>query len=256
MAVPDLSRPESPRPWFDDDVRAVQRAFDVAVQSNRTLGRLVTDLKAAGARAVVFGGWVRDHLASRALRRTVLPADIDLVVEGISRARLYDLLPRGTSINAFNGFVCANDEFKMDVWCVQDTYTLAKRSLPFDVHLLPRTTVFTVESVIFKPEQWWRAPAIIDGGLADALRIGEINLAGGEIRFPAFQIGRALQYSEKLGLALGDDVMALIRSTMAEPEGLDDIERGILAFAHARLATGALRKLHELAASLAARATP
>src|ERR1041385_1899607 len=91
MAAPEHSRRDTPRPspasWFDDDVRAVQRAFDAAVESNRTLSRLVTDLKAAHARAVVFGGWVRDHLASRALRRPIVPADIDLVVEGISRVR-------------------------------------------------------------------------------------------------------------------------------------------------------------------------
>jgi hypothetical protein len=242
---------ETPVLWFEDDVHAVQRAFDSAIHANRTLARLMADLTAANARAVVFGGWVRDHLASRALNRAIDPADIDLVVDGISRARLYDLLPRGTSINAFNGFVCANDEFKMDVWCVQDTYTLAKRSLPFDVDLLPRTTVFTVESVIFKPAQWWTTPAIVDGGLAHALRIGEINLAGGEIRFPAFQIGRALQFAEKLELALGDDVLALMRSTVAEPDGFDDIERGILAFAHGRLRAGALRKLHEIAAGFA-----
>jgi hypothetical protein len=244
------SRLETAVPWFADDVSAVQRAFDATVHSNRTLARLVADLQAANARAVIFGGWVRDKLASRALMRHIEPADVDLVVEGLSRARLYDMLPRGTSINAFNGFVCANDEFKMDVWCVQDTYTLAKRSLPFDVDLLPRTTVFTVESVIFKPAQWYETPSVVDGGLADALRVGEINLAGGEIRFPAFQIGRALQFSEKLGLRLGDDVMELIKSTVAEPAGLDDIERGILAFAHARLAAGALRKLHEIAAGI------
>lgn len=235
-------------PWFSDDVRAVQHAFDDAIHSNRTLARLVADLTSVHARAVVFGGWVRDHLASRALGRPIVPADIDLVVEGISRARLYDLLPRGTSVNAFNGFVCANDEFKMDVWCVQDTYTLAKRGLPFQVDRLPRTTVFTVESVIFKPAQWYGEPSVVDEGLSHALRMGEINLAGGEIRFPAFQIGRVLQYSEKLGLTLGADVMELIKSTMAEPQGFDDIERGILAFAHADLAHAALHKLQDIAA--------
>ena len=250
MAVLRRDSPVPAGPWFTDDVRAVQRAFDAAVQHNRTLGRLVADLTAVNARAVVFGGWVRDHLASRALGHRIEPADIDLVVEGVSRARLYDLLPRGTSINAFNGFVCANDEFKMDVWCVQDTYTLAKRNLPFDVDLLPRTTVFTVESVIFKPAQCYGQSSVLDDGLADALRIGEINLAGGELRFPAFQIGRVLQYGEKLGLRLGDDVLDLIKSTMADPAGFDEIERGILAFAHARLAKAALDKLHEIAAGM------
>jgi hypothetical protein len=250
MAVLRRDTPLPAGPWFTDDVCAVQRAFDATVQSNRTLARLVADLTSVNARAVVFGGWVRDHLASRALGRHIEPADVDLVVEGMSRARLYDLLPRGTSINAFNGFVCANDEFKMDVWCVQDTYTLAKRSLAFDVDLLPRTTVFTVESVIFKPAQWYGESAVLDEGLAHALQTGEINLAGGEIRFPSFQIGRALQFSEKLGLALGDDVMELIKSTVAEPAGFDEIERGILAFAHARLARGALQKLHEIAAGM------
>lgn len=234
-----------------DDATALQLRFDHLLASSPRLHALVRSISSAGAVGVVFGGWARDLIAGRLLKREVAPADVDFVVSGVSRASLYALLPSGTRVNAFGGYVVHFDDVKVDIWCVQNTHTLLVRGMKFDVDLLPLTTVFDIEAVIFKPAQWWPEPHVLEAGVYDALARGVIGMGDGEIRFPVYQAGRALQYSSKLELSLGEDVLTLIREAIRE-DGAERIAAGIRVLGHPPLMERALLHLQQAVDALAA----
>ncbi len=233
------------------DASALQLRFDQLLDSSARVRMLIGNISSAGAKGVVFGGWVRDHIAGWLLKRDVEPADVDFVVTGVSRGDLHALLPTGTRINAFGGYVVHLDDVRVDIWCVQDTHTMLVRGMEFDVDLLPLTTVFDIEAVVFKPMQWWQEPTVLDCGAYDALARGVIGMGLGEVRFPVYQAGRALQYSSKLDLSLGDDVAALVRETL-RVDGPERIAAGIRALGHPPLKERALLHLRQAAEALAA----
>jgi hypothetical protein len=217
------------------ELAQLQDRFNELLRLDAGFENLVTSLCRRGARAVVFGGWVRDHLATSYLGRRLVPADIDLVVDRLDRDGLRALLPSETLLNDFGGFATHALRTKLDIWCLQDTYTLQVRKLPLDVDLLPSTTVFTVESVIFKPQPLWAQSVIVEDRFFDSMKARRINMQRGEIRFPEFQLGRVMQYAVKLGFELGSDVKDFARPYLSTEAGFRAVTNGLHRFGHREL---------------------
>jgi hypothetical protein len=237
------------------DAARLQRSFNRLLAEHIAMRRIVDAIRVAGGRAVVFGGWPRDHIASRCLRRPIEPADVDLVVDGVAPDHLHKIL-LGLEIgpvrrNAFDGFVLETlAGLKMDLWSLETTYTFVKRQEQPSFEALPETTVFTIESVVFKPAQWWGTPSLIECGFYDALERREIDLQRGERPFPTFQVGRALQYAQKLDFNLSPAVLEFANQTLASQGAASEVRSGVRQFGHPRYRRQVLRDLRKLQVAL------
>lgn len=242
-----------------EDAAHLQHTFNDAVLAAPTLAMLMDRVSAAGAHGVVFGGWARDTVASRMFHRVIAPADIDLVVDGLSTADLGALLeacaPGGVTRNVFDGFTVRAGAWKADIWTLESTYTFRVRGTIPSFALLPTTTVFTVESIVFKPAQWWGTPSVLEAGFYDSLDRGVIDLQTGEHPFPIFQAGRALQYAEKLSLQLSPSVLQLLSAAVTDDDAFLHAKAGVRQYASPLFRTDVLRDLASLKVAFA-RFTP
>ena len=225
----------------------LQHEFDRVAKTNMLFATLVDRLSADGARAVVFGGWARDIIATDLFKRDIVPADIDIVVDGVDasylQTLLHDLEPTSLTRNVFGGFVVRSGDLKLDIWTLSSTHTFIQRKVAPSFALLPSSTVFNVESVLFKPMQWWTKSSIEESGVYEGLESGIIDLQEGERPFPEFQAGRALQYAAKLGLNLSPGVLAFLRDTIASTAGVAEAKRGIHKYGHPAFRPTVLRNL-------------
>lgn len=227
---------------------ALDERFEDTLREDERLGGFFARLAAIGGRAVVFGGWARDHIASGLFGREILPADVDAVVERIGRRQLAEILPDDHHVNAFGGFVSHAFNRKLDIWCIEDTYTLSVRNLPFEVERLPATTVFTIESIVFKPSRFYGRCSIIEHRFLETLRRRCIDFQGGEIRFPPFQAARVLHYAIKLDFKLSGEVSRFVRSVLREPGNRVRVEEFLAEMTSASDGVDERRLLDELAA--------
>lgn len=236
------------------DAALLQRCFAREMAQHPALAALVKGVRGANATGVVFGGWARDWVAAATLKRDIPTNDIDMVIDGMSDTALHALLeqvaPGAVSRNSFGGFAVHAGALKMDLWLLASTYTFVRRGERASFDALPRTTVFTVESIVFKPRQWWGKPAVVEDGLYASLDTRTIDLQVGERAFPEFQAGRALQYAEKLGLELSPRVLDFLSKTLGNSTAFALAKKGVRQYGSPRYRRGVLRDLHELRVAL------
>jgi hypothetical protein len=237
------------------DAQLLQEHFDALLARNPEFGAFIHALHEHDARVVVFGGWARDHIAARAMARAIEPKDVDLVVDNVSVDTLEAIAHRAApkaSIerNAFDGLRMSFDGLPVDAWPLAKTYTFVARGMVPAFESLPATTVFTIESVIFKPRQSWPEPLVLEAGFYDALDERVLELQDGERPFPEFQVGRALQLAQRLELVLSPRLMAFIDDVLATAGGVAAVQRGIRQFGHPDWRGLTLRRLRLLRTAL------
>jgi hypothetical protein len=190
-------------------LEGLQAAFDRLLEADAELADLVAQIQQTHISAVIFGGWVRDHTLSFMHRVPIDARDIDIVVHPIATARLEGLLPAATK-NIFGGFACSLTTLHLDIWRLEDTYFIAKGHFPPRFDILPLTTVFRINFVVFGPRQLWSRQQLYQNGFFAALEAGVIDFQYGLRPFPALQVWRAVLYGIKLGFALWEILAKIV----------------------------------------------
>lgn len=191
----------------------------------------------------MFGGWPRDTILSQRQITRFGATDIDMVVAGINTQTLREILPSSTETNKFGGFATELTTTRLDVWAIERTYTFRRRGLALNVDALPSTTVFTHESIIFKPAQHWDRPAIVEDRFYETIRHRIIDMQLGEIRYPTYQVGRLLQHAERLNFELSNDAEAFVKATLATSTARRHARDGLMAHGHPRWKFAALTRM-------------
>jgi hypothetical protein len=224
-------------------IERLQWNFDSFVNNDRTLCNILTTLRNHSASLVVFGGWVRDHVYSYMLQQNFQPRDIDIVVDGLDFYQLQQLLPSDSKVNIFGGFSIEDSTTKIDIWLLKDTYLIKKFNLEQKFETLPQTTVFRINSIIFKPKQLWLVPDIYDLGCIDALEHKILDFQSCFIPFPEIQVARALIYSVKLNLTLKPGITDFIKVICNSEDAFSSLTNNLLPNCPQHLVTNCINLL-------------
>ncbi len=189
----------------------IQVNFNQLIKDDEELSNIINNLSNNLVKAVIFGGWVRDYTCNYLQQQNYKPRDIDIVVNGLNFNQLQKFLPSNTKINIFGGFLIETSKIKIDIWLLKDTYLIKRLNLDVKFNQLPETTVFRINSIIFKPQQFWSKPDIFDLGCVDALVNKVIDFQSTYIPLPEIQVARALIYSAKFKFSLKLEVHNFIR---------------------------------------------
>lgn len=230
--------------------KALQLAYEGLVELDDDLRNLLTCLSDIGARAVLFGGWARDRIHEVRSGSAFPSRDIDLVVDGAHQRDLARLLPQGAQPNLFGGFSVALKTVQLDVWAVESTFLIRKLNLSPDLSILPRTTVFRINSVIFRPANFWGKPGIGDSGCVDALTRRTVDFQAKVVPFPEMQVARAMIYAAKFSFDVDDEVSSLTRSVCASSESRNRVVSGLRQYCPQGLFQTAVVRLRSLCAGV------
>jgi hypothetical protein len=211
-------------PQFHDALATtsyLQNEFDRLIATDNVIRELVKTLSKKSYSAAVVGGWVRDHLINFKTNRGIPFRDIDIVADLPEGVGVPSLLSVTTTPNLFGGCSLSTETTHLDIWSARDTYLVRLLGLPVDLDVLPATTVFRINSVIFKPQQLTGAASIVDRGSLDACSKRIIDFQARHIPLPHVQVGRALTYATKLQFSISDEVASFIRKVCLDEKSLD-----------------------------------
>ncbi|GAX45712.1 hypothetical protein NIES4075_67330 [Tolypothrix sp. NIES-4075] len=250
VKVTDLSQQKIYKPVTESLrlslIDRLQWNFDQVLNNDRALCDIMTALHNQSAKAVVFGGWVRDHVYSYVLQQNFQPRDIDVVVDGLDFHQLQQLLPSDNKVNMFGGFSIETSKNKIDIWLLKDTYLIKELNLELNFDNLPQTTVFRINSIIFKPEQLWSVPDICDLGCIDALKDKVLDFQSSFIPFPEIQVARAIIYSIKLDLKMTPEIIKFVRMICNSEEAISNLTNNLLINCPRHLLTSCISLLKNL----------
>lgn len=228
-------KPRELREWAEtsgDAIECLQAAFDRLRKTDQAFDGFVMGLVKARARAVVFGGWVRDHLvslksSSRSGAAFHNSKDVDVVVQGISKRRLRKLLPKHARVETKTSFQVRLKTGRLDVWRLEDTLFISKGIYPPAFESLPLTTVFKISSGIFKPKPFWSKPSLVEAGLLDALARRTIDFQSPYLALPIRQASRALIFSSRYRFSISPEVRSFISAVLRVPAWRKQVQRTI-----------------------------
>lgn len=154
---------------------------------------------------VILGGWVRNAIHEYMHKSQISFNDIDLVVDGQIDMQFNKIARK----NNFGGYrININGNKKIDIWELRQTLAFRKNIFNSSFSNLLKTTVFTVNSVMF---------SINSNKVANYNAIEDIERKF--IRFnckdylniyPEFQSFRAIKLASDLGYALDSDIRSFI----------------------------------------------
>jgi hypothetical protein len=216
-------------------LRHLQLHFDYLVDNDPLFASFVSALIASGGLAVVFGGWVRDAIISLKKGVAFQPRDIDIVIDGPNHDELDQMLPQSRKVNIFDGFTIQMSSLHLDTWILKNTYLISKFDLPIHFRMLPKTTVFRINSIIFYPAQFWTQPDLYEHGCIDAISRRAIDFQSSIIPLPMIQVARAVIYATKLAFDIETDVLDFIKTVCDNTKNIEKVMEGIDLYGAGRL---------------------
>jgi len=179
-------------------------ALNKARATEPELGILLDQLIRRGE-AVLFGGFVRDALHRAAHNGLVQHRDLDVVVDGAvppSEER--------TKLGGWRRRLPSNTI--VDYWALEQTYAFKLQLFAPSLANLPKTTVFTINACYFSLTSHKIRE---DQATTDIIRKRiAFNCRGYLDAFPELQSFRALDYAERLGYDLEDEVSEFVTRTV------------------------------------------
>jgi hypothetical protein len=227
-------------------IEELQQRFYALISRDRLFAELISRLLSRNAKAVVIGGWVRDHLLSLRGGKLIQPHDIDLVVDGVDDLQLLEIMPIDFKRNIFNGLKAEMSSTPLDIWLLQHTCLIQKLSLPAVFETLPLTTEFRINSVIFYPMPLWATSKLMDAGCLESISNQVLDFRTNQLPFPLVQAARAVIYGAKLNLRLHAEICTFIRHVCIDRETIFSIEKGIAEFCPSPHRKSALALLHHI----------
>jgi hypothetical protein len=202
--------------------------FAQALRLSDRLSTLTQSLEVRGLRYCVFGGWVRDTVSAfHAMPMTGPPRDIDLVVRGIEVKDLLQNLPSDVRRTLFGGIQSDAEPIAFDIWPLHETFLIQYLGLAPTFESLLQSTDFTINAGLFFPRQGADMPAILDGGMLEALATRTLAFNGTFLPFPVMQCARLAAYAGKLSLELSPTVRTFMQNILADPARREQVLLGL-----------------------------
>ncbi len=222
----EVHRPSSVQ---DTDILDHLRArFTQALRLSNRLLALTRSLEARGLRYCVFGGWVRDTIYELLAPPAISsPRDIDLVVRGTELECLLQLLPSDVRSTMFGGIQSNAEPIAFDIWPLHETFLIRYMGLAPTFEGLLQSTDFTINAGLFFPCQRVESPALLDGGMLEALRTRTLAFNGPFLPFPVMQCARLAAYAGKLSLNLTPPVQEFMEDVLADPVRREQVLLGL-----------------------------
>ena len=205
----------------------LQGKFNKVLEIDPDLSKTIDHLKKSSSKAVIFGGWVRDRAIEFQKKGDFHSQDIDIVVTDIDQRGLEESLFKPATPNIFGGFSISTKNNKIDIWRLENTFSIKRFNLAKDIHVLPETTVFRINSIVFKPEQFWHESETFEHGCTSAIENNKIDFQSHMIPFPEIQAARALIYAAKLKFNLSQEVVKFIDNICVCKNDVHRIENGL-----------------------------
>jgi hypothetical protein len=196
-------------------VMVADEAFHSILDASERLLDTLLKIESAKARYCVFGGWLRDTLASRSLG-TPLPRDVDLVVEGVDLTTLVGLLPPDVRPTMFGGVQSSATPVPFDIWPLHETFLIRILRLPVSFESLLQTADFDINTAIYFPPWGRRSSTIVDAGMLKALESRQISFNSSHLPFPVLQCARLAAYAAKLSFSFAPPVLKFMRSFLGD----------------------------------------
>lgn len=205
----------------------VQRRFDTLIESDEVIKNIFLAIEKSAGQVVIFGGWVRDQVISIKSNTPINSRDIDVVVDLKSNIELAELLTSEAIKNIFGGFSLKTTTTTIDIWEIKDTYLYKHTSLEPSLENLPKTTVFTINSIIFFPKGKGRKANIQECGFLQSVSENKLYFQSTHIPYPKIQVARAAIYSAKFSLTYHSDIESFINIVCTNQKIIADIMNGI-----------------------------
>ncbi|MEI9935824.1 MAG: hypothetical protein WDO69_01240 [Pseudomonadota bacterium] len=209
---------------------ALQAELETLVRADSVICKLLSTLSMHNTRAAIFGGWVRDGIRRASGSFAGAARDVDIVVDGPAVASLRRLLGTEARENIFGGFSLATETTHLDIWPLAKTYLIERQALPVQFEVLPQTTVFRINSVVFLPAQFDCGPMIYERGCLDALANRVISFQAEEIPLPQLQAARAVMYAARFNFGIDEEVVEMVRATCADSAALATVRAGLRTY--------------------------
>lgn len=212
----------------------LSRRFDTFLQSRPdedSLRRVFQAFQRPSWEAHLFGGLLRDILLNGVRAN---PRDVDLVLAESCIDEVADVFSDAIERKTrFGGLHLHLYGWHIDVWSLEQTWAF-HRDNKFSVTFqdLPKTTFLDVDAVamqLFRSAEKKSAPGIFESGFFRAMNEQIVDVNFEPNPYPELCVVRGLEIAERLGFALGPDLVAYIAEhappTIAGVRNLADLQR-------------------------------
>lgn len=207
------------------EVNKADKMFSSALRKSEQLAELTSKFHNTNITYCVFGGWLRDTLA------TEIPArDIDIVASNVELDDLLAEFPYKTRPTIFGGIESSVGPIPFDIWPLQDTFLIRKLSLPVSFESLLRTADFNINSALYFPSQQGDSSFILDGGMINSLHEGIIRFNSEYLVFPIVQAARLAAYAAKLDFDFDKETRHFMREIISHDEKRKQVVEGLHSF--------------------------
>lgn len=216
--------------YFDMVEHHVRNSFNVLLQENEFIHEVFTDLLNEGFEAVIFGGWVRDRVFEIITGKNIKSKDIDFVCKGEKELSTYFTGDKSASENMFGGYFIENPSMHIDIWELEKTYLISKNSLSKEFPSLLKTADYTINSIIYHPQQLGSKHYLLDFGCIESIKNRQIDFLADEVAFPLIQAARAAIFSAKFNLSLSNTIKCFIKNVCNNEFNIKKVLSGIDEF--------------------------
>lgn len=208
----------------------VSTSFNNLLKKDEFVLRILNGLFGEGFECVIFGGWVRDRVIEFITGRTIKSKDIDFVCKGQKKLSKLFIGNDSVNENMFGGYFIENATMHIDVWELDKTYLISKNSLSNEFSSLLGTADYTINSIIYYPQQFQTKSYLLDFGCIESIKNQQIDFLADEVAFPLVQAARAAIFSAKFNLSLSKTISCFIRNTCNNELNINKVLSGIDEF--------------------------
>ncbi len=208
----------------------ITNCFNNLLKENLFIADVFNELYKDGFEGVIFGGWVRDRIIELITGSNVISKDIDFVCKGSRELSKLLLSKELVSENMFGGYFIEYPMMHIDIWELDKTYLISKNSLSKEFSSLLITADYTINSIIYYPQQGQSKPYLLDHGCIESIKKQEIDFLADEVAFPIIQAARAAIFSAKFNLSLSKTIKNFIKITCNNELNVKTVLSGIENF--------------------------
>ncbi|OBQ56761.1 hypothetical protein [Halodesulfovibrio spirochaetisodalis] len=185
----------------------VTNALESYIYSRKDVSTFLDHLSTYG-KIYIFGGVIRDLAYNAFHHDNVVVSDIDVIIDTEDFVPPYGEHTR----NSFGGYKFQLPNDTLDVWRIKDTLAVKKSIVQNKIESIPKSTVFTANSIIIE----WPTGNLFQDGFFDALSQRQITFQCKDYLelYPELQALRAVTYVQKLGFTLTKDVHDFVARTV------------------------------------------
>lgn len=218
-------------PFFLEKVEShITNSFNQLLNENLFILGVFNDLINDGFESVIFGGWVRDRVIELITGENIKSKDIDFVCKGKKGLSKQFFGKQKVSENMFGGYFIECPMMHIDIWELNKTYLISKNCLSKEFSSLLQTADYTINSIIYYPQQGQSKSYLLDFGCIESIKNKEMDFLADEIAFPIIQAARAAIFSAKFNLSLSPTIEIFIKKTCSNDLNIKKVLAGIDKF--------------------------